>query len=75
MGRGTAQLLLLPPLVMLFPPTLRTASEQSLNSPPKFISRGLMDTWELFSIGIAPAMAHPKVRKRRRGPMGGMLAQ
>lgn len=34
-----------------------------------------MDTWELFSKGIAPAMAHPKVRERRRGPMGGMLAQ
>lgn len=34
-----------------------------------------MDTWELFSKGIAPAMAHPKVRERRRGPVGGMLAQ
>lgn len=39
--------------------------------PRTFILRGL----ELFSKGIEPAMAHPKIIERRRSPMGGMLAQ
>lgn len=34
--------------------------------PRTFILRGL----ELFSKGIAPAMAHPKIIERRRSPMG-----
>ena len=34
--------------------------------PQTFVLRGLMDTREIFSKGIAPAMAHPKVREEER---------
>lgn len=70
MGRRAAQLLLLPLSVMLFPPTLRAASEHSLNSPPNLISMGPYRCLQLFHKGLALAMAHPEVGQRPGGPMG-----
>lgn len=64
-----AQLLLLPPSVMIFP----SASECSPDNLPNLISRGLVNAWEPFSKGVAPARAHSKVRERRRGPVGFVL--
>lgn len=59
-----AQLLLLPPSVVLSP----SVSGCSPSNLPNLIARGLVNTWEPFSKGVAPAKAHPKVRERRRGP-------
>lgn len=48
------------------PPTQCTACERSLNNPLNFVSRDLMDTWELFKQRHCPNHGSPPGKREKR---------